>query len=163
MSTTMVDIHAQPTVDLLISSAHFANVAPSDAELTNSLYFASIVPAGYLSAGGFHSRSRDSSSSCGTCKSMVLLSMSISTVSPSCTTAKGPPSCASGVTWPQQMPCEAPLKRPSVTSAHLGSTAAPLINVVTSSRHYKGKLSQDAKLGQLGRTPCRGPLPPARR
>ena len=42
---------------------------------------------------------------------------SIVIVSPSSTSAIGPPSCASGVTCPTMKPCEPPEKRPSVTSA----------------------------------------------
>ena len=43
--------------------------------------------------------------------------MSIRTRSPSRTSANGPPTAASGETWPTQMPRVAPEKRPSVTSA----------------------------------------------
>ena len=38
-------------------------------------------------------------------------------ISPSCTRAMGPPTAASGETWPMDAPLEAPEKRPSVISA----------------------------------------------
>ena len=44
----------------------------------------------------------------------VFSSASIVIVSPSFTSAIGPPSCASGVTWPTMKPCEPPENRPSV-------------------------------------------------
>ena len=47
----------------------------------------------------------------------VRLGMSMVMVSPFWMTAMGPPSKASGVTWPMLPPRVAPLKRPSVMSA----------------------------------------------
>ena len=39
----------------------------------------------------------------------------------------GPPTCASGVMWPMQKPCEAPEKRPSVIRAHSEPRPAPMM------------------------------------
>ena len=43
------------------------------------------------------------------------------------TSAMGPPTCASGVTWPMTKPCEPPEKRPSVMSAHSLPSPAPMM------------------------------------
>ena len=48
---------------------------------------------------------------------MVLAAMSMLMMSPSSTAAIGPPTAASGATWPTMNPRVAPLKRPSVISA----------------------------------------------
>ena len=48
---------------------------------------------------------------------MRFFSASIVIRSPFCTSAIGPPSWASGVTWPTMKPCEPPENRPSVISA----------------------------------------------
>ena len=53
--------------------------------------------------------------------------------SPSCTSAIGPPSNASGATWPMQDPQVAPEKRPSVTSTTSRPSPTPLIAPVTAS------------------------------
>ena len=50
---------------------------------------------------------------------MVPLLASISMMSPSRTSAIGPPTAASGPTWPMQKPRVAPENRPSVISATL--------------------------------------------
>ena len=57
--------------------------------------------------------------------------MSIVIVSPSRTTASGPPRAASGDTWPTMNPRVAPEKRPSVTSATLSPRPAPTTSRVT--------------------------------
>ena len=38
----------------------------------------------------------------------------------------GPPSAASGLTWPMAKPCVPPEKRPSVSTAHLSPRPAPM-------------------------------------
>ena len=60
-------------------------------------------------------------------------STSITMRSPSATNAIGPPSTASGATWPTQKPCVPPEKRPSVTSAASPPRPAPFIAPVTAS------------------------------
>ena len=52
-------------------------------------------------------------------------------VSPLLTAAIGPPTAASGATWPTMKPWEAPEKRPSVISATLPPSPAPWIAPVT--------------------------------
>ena len=42
----------------------------------------------------------------------------------------GPPSCASGATWPMQKPWEPPEKRPSVMSAQSWPRPAPMMALV---------------------------------
>mmetsp|Transcript_27655 Transcript_27655/g.110745 ORF Transcript_27655/g.110745 Transcript_27655/m.110745 type:complete len:383 (-) Transcript_27655:695-1843(-) len=60
-----------------------------------------------------------------TVRSVLRASMRIG--SPSRTRAIGPPSWASGVTWPMQKPCEPPEKRPSVMSAVTSPRPAPMM------------------------------------
>ena len=55
------------------------------------------------------------------------------TVSPSRTAAMGPPSTASGATWPAISPWVAPEKRPSVSSPTEGPSPAPVRAAVTAS------------------------------
>ncbi len=54
-------------------------------------------------------------------------------LSPSRTSAIGPPSRASGATWPTQKPWVPPLKRPSVISAQSAPRPTPFIAPVTAS------------------------------
>ncbi len=61
---------------------------------------------------------------------MRRVSASIVMMSPSCTKAMGPPSCASGVTWPMMKPWEPPEKRPSVIRATSWPSPAPMITDV---------------------------------
>ena len=56
--------------------------------------------------------------------------MSMLIMSPSCTSAIGPPRYASGVTWPMHAPCVAPEKRPSVISPTLLPSPMPMIDDV---------------------------------
>ena len=53
--------------------------------------------------------------------------------SPSATRAMGPPSTASGATWPIQKPCVPPENRPSVTRAQSPPRPTPFIAPVTAS------------------------------
>ena len=53
--------------------------------------------------------------------------MSMRTVSPSLINAIGPPSTASGATWPTHRPVDPPEKRPSVKSKVDLPSPAPLI------------------------------------
>lgn len=62
------------------------------------------VPWVTLSGGAFHAFLRLSSSSGETRSSMVFLTASTEIISPSCTKAIGPPTWASGTTWPMQNP-----------------------------------------------------------
>src|SRR5580765_2252382 len=57
---------------------------------------------------------------------MVPLTASIVMMSPSRSSAIGPPSAASGPTWPMQKPRVAPEKRPSVMSATLPPVPCPV-------------------------------------
>ena len=58
---------------------------------------------------------------------IVFASASIVILSPFFTSAIGPPSWASGVTWPTMKPAEPPEKRPSVISATSFARPAPMI------------------------------------
>ena len=64
---------------------------------------------------------------------MVLASTSTTMRSPSRTKAMGPPSTASGATWPTQNPWVPPENRPSVTSAQSPPRPAPFMAPVTAS------------------------------
>mmetsp|Transcript_30772 Transcript_30772/g.99199 ORF Transcript_30772/g.99199 Transcript_30772/m.99199 type:complete len:228 (-) Transcript_30772:922-1605(-) len=56
---------------------------------------------------------------------MALVWVSMRMVSPDSTRAMGPPSTASGATWPMQKPWVPPEKRPSVTRATFSERPAP--------------------------------------
>ena len=73
----------------------------------------------WRSGGGDHSARRLAISSSLTSTSIVRFPISMVMVSPSRTSPIGPPSCASGHTWPITKPCEPPEKRPSRTVAGL--------------------------------------------
>ena len=66
----------------------------------------------FLYGGAVQVRRRAARSASGTATSMRFLSASIVTTSPSRTRASGPPSWASGVTWPTIKPWLPPLNRP---------------------------------------------------
>ena len=61
------------------------------------------------------------------------MSASTVTMSPSLTKAMGPPTYASGATWPIMKPWVAPEKRPSVNSTTLSSSFWPTMAPVTAS------------------------------
>jgi hypothetical protein len=114
------------------------------------------VPCCALYDGATHSCLRRLSSSACTCRSIVFLTASTEIVSPSRTSAIGPPSCASGTTWPITNPWELqedrnrqkalsgtghvlgvgrrlahpPLNLPSVTQATSWPRPAPIIRLV---------------------------------
>ena len=78
-------------------------------------------------AGSFQSARRRASSSAGDVEvDRAARSTSITMRSPSRTNAIGPPSTASGATWPTQKPWVPPENRPSVTSAAVAATARAL-------------------------------------
>src|SRR5579863_1966059 len=58
--------------------------------------------------------------------------------SPSATKAMGPPSTASGATWPTQNPWVPPEKRPSVTSAQSPPRPTPFMAPVMASISHAG-------------------------
>lgn len=64
------------------------------------------VPCCALYGGATHSCLRRLSSSARTCRSIVFLTASTEMVSPSRMSAIGPPTCASGTTWPITNPWE---------------------------------------------------------
>src|ERR1044072_3818026 len=70
-------------------------------------------------------------------------------VSPSCTSAIGPPRAASGAMWPTIRPWVAPEKRPSVISA----TASP--SPLTTSAAVTGSISRRPVVGYPDRVPRR--------
>src|SRR5215472_17868559 len=106
--------------------------APSAADVTDATYLAN-TPSVYLGAGARHSFSRRWTSSAGNCRSSRRLGMLMEIVSPSRTAAIGPPTAASGATWPTMKPRVAPLKRPSVSSATDSPSPSPTIAAVTPS------------------------------
>ena len=67
------------------------------------------------------------SSSAATCSVNSRFVASMVMESPSCTSASGPPSAASGVMWPTTKPWLPPEKRPSVISATLSPRPLPMI------------------------------------
>src|SRR5205807_2668297 len=73
--------------------------------------------AGSSVAGARQARSRDCTSSAGTSRSSRRFGTSMVIMSPSRTTAIGPPFAASGATWPIEIPWVAPENRPSVIRA----------------------------------------------
>ncbi len=113
------------------------------------------VPCCALYGGGIQFCLRCLSSSAGTCRSIVFLTASTEIMSPSRTSAIGPPTCASGTTWPITNPWELhggkkirqkvrnttrsggqlkvahpPLNLPSVTQATSWPRPAPIIRLV---------------------------------
>src|SRR6266508_1371949 len=106
--------------------------APSDAEETRRAYFAS-APLTYRGAGAFHAARRLAKSASSTSTSMRRFSASISMRSPSRRSAIGPPTSASGETWPTENPFVAPENRPSVISATSLPRPAPATAAVTAS------------------------------
>src|SRR6266540_2697270 len=108
------------------------HTAPLAAEDTSRAYLAS-APVVYRGAGAFHPSRRLPSSASSTSRSRRRVSTSSTIVSPSSTSAMGPPTVASGATWPTANPCEAPENRPSVTSATSRPSPAPTMAPVTAS------------------------------
>lgn len=74
-----------------------------------------------------HSSLRLACSASSTSQLIVRLSESMMILSPSSTSAIGPPNLASGTTWPIINPLDAPLNRPSVMSAVEFASPAPAI------------------------------------
>ncbi len=62
---------------------------------------------------------------CTLTRSTLLLTASMLIISPFSTSAIGPPTNASGVTWPIMIPWDAPLKHPSVTKGTVLPRPAP--------------------------------------
>ena len=91
------------------------------------------VPLSALRGGATHaSRLRCISASSTPGKLMVLtdLSASILITSPSLMSAMGPPSWASGATWPMTKPWDPPLNLPSVMRATQSPSPAPMMALV---------------------------------
>src|SRR6266550_6599751 len=84
--------------------------APSEADETSAAYFAK-TPVEYRGGGGLQRASRASSSCSASSTAKVRASTSMTTMSPSCRAAIGPPRTASGETCPTMRPCVAPEKR----------------------------------------------------
>ena len=91
-------------------------VAPTAALVTRSTYLRK-TPAGQRNGGGLKPFRRAAISSSLTSRVSLRLGMSKWMMSPSRTAAMGPPTKASGATWPAVKPRVAPEKRPSVSSA----------------------------------------------
>src|SRR5450759_431318 len=104
--------------------------APSEAEETRSAYFAR-TPVVARGAGARQPRFRTASCSSPTSRSSRRAVTSSVTRSPSQTSAIGPPTAASGETWPTMNPCVAPEKRPSVTRATVSPRPCPTSEAVT--------------------------------
>src|SRR6185369_9905063 len=109
-----------------------SHTAPRAAVPTSFAYFAS-TPRLCLGAGADQAALRRASSSPSTCRSRVRAAMSSTISSPSRTSAIGPPSVASGATWPMHRPVVAPENRPSVRRSTSLPIPAPLIAPVTAS------------------------------
>src|SRR5262249_38893153 len=105
------DLGAGEAFHLFLQRVTSEVIAPSDADDTLAAYLR-ITPRSSGIARGFGVRADRS-----TPTSIVRVFTSMRMTSPSCTRPIGPPSAASGQTWPTMKPCVAPLKRPSVTSA----------------------------------------------
>src|SRR6266581_3064537 len=106
--------------------------APRDADETRCAYLA-ITPVAKRGTGGVHSVRRRRTSSSASSTLSARPGISKTTVSPSRTAAIGPPTAASGATWPAIRPCVAPEKRPSVRSATVSPKPAPTSAAVTAS------------------------------
>src|ERR1044071_886954 len=111
---------------------HHPVTAPSAADDTSLAYLAS-APLVWSGGRGDQSRRRASISSALSATEISRFGASIVTRSPSRSAAIGPPTAASGATWPTTKPCEAPEKRPSVISATLPPRPRPMIAPVTAS------------------------------
>src|SRR6266851_8526947 len=85
-------------------------IAPSAADLTSAAYLAK-TPVLYFAAGAFHSASRRAISASEISSSSLRILVSMVILSPSRIAAIGPPSAASGATWPTIRPRVALLKR----------------------------------------------------
>mmetsp|Transcript_37762 Transcript_37762/g.88853 ORF Transcript_37762/g.88853 Transcript_37762/m.88853 type:complete len:335 (+) Transcript_37762:311-1315(+) len=85
-----------------------------------------MVPRVYLYGGATHAAFRRAISASGMSTSMASVVASMVMMSPSCTIAIGPPTCASGATCPTQKPWLPPEKRPSVMSATSWPSPAPM-------------------------------------
>ncbi len=102
--------------------------APVEAEETSRAYFSS-APRGAGRDGGTKAARRSASLAS---VPMRRVSVSMVIVSPSRTRAIGPPTAASGATWPMTKPWLAPEKRPSVIRA-TSLSSRPLSAAVTAS------------------------------
>ena len=96
-------VRSFPSVEDDPTSTQASVTQPWLASVTDLMYLYS-VPWETLSGGAFHSFLLLSSSSGETRSSMVFLTASTEIRSPSCTKAIGPPTWASGTTWPMQNP-----------------------------------------------------------
>src|SRR5919107_3351128 len=104
--------------------------APFDADPTSKAYFAS-APTLYRGLIGFHFFSLLLSSLSDTTRSILLFCMSITISSYSFTRAIGPPTIASGATWPIINPLVAPENLPSVTIDTFSPRPCPTNAAVT--------------------------------
>src|SRR5690606_18009681 len=100
--------------------------APSDALDTCARYFAS-TPSVMSEAGRDQRSRRRASSASVRSTSMRRRSASMVMRSPSSSSAIGPPTAASGDTWPTTNPWLPPEKRPSVISATSAPSPLPMI------------------------------------
>src|SRR3954454_20355564 len=106
--------------------------APCAADWTTLAYLPR-TPRVYFGSWGTQPSRRAVSSSSSTERSSRLLATSRVIRSPSRTNAIGPPSTASGATWPTQSPVVPPENRPSVNSSTSLPRPAPLIAPVIAS------------------------------
>src|SRR3989344_4759250 len=117
-------------VDFIYSRASVT--APVEAEDTSSIYFRK-TPRVYFGFGCFHSFRRFANSSSEISTFNVFFSASIETTSPFLMSPMGPPTYASGATWPMTSLYEPPEKRPSVISATESPSPRPMMAEVTAS------------------------------